>query len=416
MKTPIFYCLLLLLFAVSCGTSEKSNPLATFNFDEEMKVEAVGLKQYKIESEDKNVQFNVKAIFKPTIVKHVTNSVIYYITVNVGSKHAPIECFVYPNDIMIANAIRAMRENVFAEMPKKVDGLLIGAKETRKINSGIIGKDPYLQLDTLYQASQNGIQMVGYLKIASVSNLSQGLVCLNNSLGYQETFIKTVTDIYTSLTTKFQNNDKLVSKKEIMRLSIEGANVGTVSTYTIKFTKGFKQIISSAMLASDMTHMVSSTDDFVVELADLEGVLLESKNISYNSGERNRAIEISSKDKINYKVKGIFVGKEIGGEIIAKNGIVSNLGSSKMIRSKILAGESKSLKIPAYMASLNPLEITHFKLGLLKKDSDTTSVKMMINDNESILTYNKNHTLLESTTKVGSHNLKFKSILNEGSY
>ena len=363
--------LLLLAVLSSCA----SKPTA-FNYADSMKRETPKEDIRSVKSTDGLASYKAEAGSLPKMELNQQQLEFYYSAIDIGSA-APLECTFYKTDINPASSLKRLANGVLNSA--QIVGT-VTKKEIAYIDAGEMNGTPFLQMDTSYLTSKNGVQMVGYFKSLVAIKGRDSIVCWHNDLGFKDTFRKLTSQVVSSY--EFKRVDGTVFKptySEVLVFKVQNRPIGFSTSMVLDGNNESKIWINrSAILAiSHSISEVSATDDSQLEVSGKNGMISLGKYAGETDLEVGHVIDLNSQDGRVFHVKGIFKGKDIS-SFMKTSGLVSNYQQTKMASEAFFKDKKKKFTATGYVPSLSPVKPIdlHYTLKELKPGGAVVNVKI----------------------------------------
>ncbi len=241
----------------------------------------------------------------------------------------PIECALYHDEVEAASSLQTFSNEVFAGLEERYGAP--AEREITKLDAGVIGASPYLQLSWRYRIPREGGEVVGELKQMIANREGRSIYCVHHENGYAATFERVFRDLVGSL--RFTAYDDLRPYyTQVDVLSAKGENFGfSVVTATLEQDGDPRIVRYTARLGRDGNGGVSARDVTEVEHSTVNGALRNKLYTDYRDGEVASALILEDLDGAGWQVRGERGGDSLQA-IFEQDGLESWIGESRAFR------------------------------------------------------------------------------------
>ncbi len=227
-----------------------------------------------------------------------------------------VSCEVMPGSRDLAGLLTDAATFSF-EALEKLNGT-VEARDLEATDAGAVGAHPFISLQWLYRASQNGERRVGALK-QYVAALDDAVVyCAHNGLGYVKSFEAVTRSLTAHLRTAGEPAPP-AHFREVGVVSLDGARVGVMVTTLTRNAEGDTQVDNwSAMLLQAAPGQVVSQSVFEVQRLRPDGSLIGASQSTTTNGELTDDMALERREGARWRASGTISGKPIDVELTAE--------------------------------------------------------------------------------------------------
>lgn len=231
-----------------------------------------------------------------------------------------INCFIYNERKQVARHIQELTEKLIDGVPKY---------EYIKSRSGVFDSDPYLSLETQFIDQGGELKL---LKIISTRYKRRQITCLNDSMGYVDSFRRVVADFIASI------NDGELKSSQFEQVSFvsTGKNRFGYQQDVLTNRKGGGDLLRNEyhQLKIEAPTKVEALDQVVLQAVDQEFKFKELLLEKYLNGRRVKLVTIQPDGENTFAIDVVLKGKGIQGSYPLKS-MTSNLRFEKLIYKKL---------------------------------------------------------------------------------
>lgn len=309
-------------------------------FKESMAREIEVNKETRVTIEKFNVDQNVKG--KVKLIEEADGT--WYYNIDIGTA-SPVECYVFEDFDGTANSFYAIMEHSLKGV-EEINKKSLSAQFNYAIDSGLIGKTPYLLLDLLYNLGEGEAKVAGVLKGISVQTERTLQVCIHNEIGYRKTFFDTVESFIEAIVA---NESKFEFFEPIYQFTINGIPVGYAREKYSTDADGDVNIQKdTAFIIPVDASSISRTDSVAVEWSNPDGSLINADMNSIENGAITSQFAISFVND-QWLVEGQLQGKPITSVLEHDGWLISGFGSfleTAILRKSKLTSAEFNIWIP----------------------------------------------------------------------
>ena len=280
---------------------------------------------------------------------------------------SPIECYLYTDFDGAANTLYSVIDYELEYVGETYEQEVTDRKNFG-LDVGIVGRTPYITLDTLFNVESDGEKVAGLVK-AIVSQTEKSLqVCIHNAVGFEDTFHLRAKSLISAVA-KGENSD--VFFEPVYKLAMNGVPVGFARESYSFDEEGdvFLERVQSLVVPVGESSL-SRTDTSAIEWSFADGALINANTYSVVNGEVESNFSLLVDDNDDWVVEGQLQGKEIKETLAHDDWILSSYGSYLSTQS-LLESDRSSLEFNMWIEDADPGAVT--PVTFKKLDENTTA-------------------------------------------
>jgi len=239
----------------------------------------------------------------------------YSMTLDIGSE-SPVQCEVIRGGFDPANLLRAAADITFAEV-EPIHGK-IEKKAVERIDAGVVGHSPLLEIDWIYRANDGSGPRLGAIKQAAAQKGGHGIYCAHIELGYSQTFRNVVRSLVESLQMPDAEGHGEAYFFELETMRTNDMNVGVSMIRLVRDEDGdTKATTLSSMLLPAGEGTVQAQDSYTTEWLRPDGSLINAAHVEIRNGEIESNLRLTEQDDGQWWVEGEHMGKALEQSIAA---------------------------------------------------------------------------------------------------
>ena len=239
----------------------------------------------------------------------------YSFALDVGSE-SPVQCEVIPGGFDPANLLRAAADITFAEV-ESIHGR-IEQKAVERIDAGVVGHSPLLEIDWIYRANDGSGPRLGAIKQAAAQKGGHGIYCAHIELGYAQTFRNVVRSLVESLQMPDAEGHGEAYFVELETMRANDMNVGVSVIRLVRDEDGDTQATTqSSMLLPAGEGTVQAQDSYTTEWLRPDGSLINAAHVEIRNGGIESNLGLTEQDDGRWWVEGEHMGKTLEQAIAA---------------------------------------------------------------------------------------------------
>jgi hypothetical protein len=280
----------------------------------------------------------------------------------------PIGCWLYPDGLDMANALKQLSDAFFDEL--STVGELEG-KQITGTDAGDAGGVPYVGVQWVFQMMQGGVSVVGQVSARVALKQGVGVACVESELGFEETFKRVFGQLVASLELRVAPVEPYYSEIAVMR--VRGQTVGVQEIRLTLDEDGDTRVDTTVALAlpTSPTDLMTN-DQYDIQYSTPEGDLINQWTQIIDGGEMTTELSLKWASDEAWTVEGTFQQKEIDATIEGP-ALESMLGQMNSVKNLIASGQKDSeVTHRIWVASIDPtqfIEATTKFAGQVDTDS-----------------------------------------------
>lgn len=221
----------------------------------------------------------------------------------------PVSCEVVREPRDLAALLAQTADFTFGEIQKR-NGT-VEARAVERSEAGSVGPYPFLSIEWVYRADQNGEKRVGGLKQYVADMDSAVVYCAHDDLGYAKTFEAVARALTAHLRTAGEQLPAAYFR-EISVVSIDGAKVGVATTTLTRDADGDTKVLNkSALLLQRVPGQLLSQDVSDVQWVRPDGSLINASQAKATNGQLGEDMSLQLQEGERWKASGKVDGKDM---------------------------------------------------------------------------------------------------------
>jgi len=221
------------------------------------------------------------------------------VSLDIGTD-SPIECAIYHDEVESASTLQTMAEQIFADLGERYQSPV--QRDVTKLEAGVAGASPYLELHWRYQTAQQPGTVYGELKQLIASREGRSVYCVHHENGYARSFQKVVGSFVETLRfSEYLDLRPYYTQIEILSMGGQPFGYSVVSLTEdddgdprlVRYTAGLGRADDGSVRARDLTEVEHSTTG---------GVLRDKLVTDYRDGEIVRSLWLEDLDGAGWRV------------------------------------------------------------------------------------------------------------------
>ncbi len=251
-----------------------------------------------------------------------------YAALDIGSD-SPIECALFHDEVEAASSMQTFSNKVFADLEERYGAS--AEREISKLDAGVVGASPFLQIFWRYRIAREEGEVVGELRQMIASREGRSIYCVHHENGYAESFDRVFRDFVGTL--RFSAYDDLRPYfTQVDVLSSRDGNFGySVVTATLEEDGDPRIVRYTATLGRGEAGQLSARDVTEVEHSTVNGVLRNKLYTDFRDGEVASALILEGVDGAGWRVSGERDGDSVQA-VFEQGRLESWLGRSRAFR------------------------------------------------------------------------------------
>lgn len=309
--------------------------------------------------------FNVKAEVIGDIALLDSAEGTWYYNIDIGT-NAPVECYVFNEYDGAANSMHAI-VGLSLEGAAELNGRALTGRYNYAVDTGVVGRTPYLSLDTLYHVGEGENKASGVIKALSAETENSLQVCVHSDVGYRKAFFDTFASFVSAFEKSTENNAFFQS---VYEMRINDIPMGYASERYTKDADGDVVIQSStALLVPVDASAVSRTDSADISWSRPDGSLINGSTYTIENGEMVSKFAIKSNDA-KWHVEGSIQGKAVEAQLEYEGWLLSDFGSY-LQTANLQESEKQSAQFYMWAPDVDPVTAMNITLRQVSDKKDT---------------------------------------------
>jgi hypothetical protein len=273
----------------------------------------------------------------------------------------PIECWIFTSPVDRAASVRNIAQiNINASA--KINGA-ITERHIFSIDSGMIGRSPYLALEILYFMGGDGQNLAGFVKVRLAGRDGVQFGCSHNQIGFRETFADIFAHFINSATFDASGSEPFL--RQVYRQSINGLPIGIVdTTYAIDADGDLAISSADSTLMPSNGSDIDSTDNYEIGYWKPDGALINQIFISAENAEQVTRLNFQSAGENLYRLTGTYQGEELELEINSSHAPVSDIEIMLEAQRMITDPDRASMSVNTWQATIDPVQFIETRISL----------------------------------------------------
>jgi hypothetical protein len=373
--------------------------------------EAEPLAQQPIQSSDRFFRARIPAKLVGSIER---DGEAYKVSLDVGSE-APVDCWVYRDDVDLAAAISALSEATFAAISDQLGR--VDLREVDRVDAGVIAESPFVAVDWMYRVQADGGPRIGLVKHLVASKGGRALYCHQNELGYAKTFRRIVDSLLESLEYAGPKRPKPYFS-EASTMSVRGMRVGVEYTTLVRDADRDVRIDTRTALLLPVTSDTLQVSDTVgVEFARPDGTLINQVHVESTNGELVSRLALDPVPG-GWSVEGTFQGKPLSTRIEAATPASSWLGDAFALRETLAErGVGAEITLARWVPEADPTRLVDQRLSIVRPvDAERFAAKLAVAGLEADLVVDREGTIAAGSMDMGVAAVDFERVYTGGKF
>jgi len=372
--------------------------------------EAEPIAPQRLQSPDKYFRAQVPARLAVPVER---DEEAYKVSLDVGAQ-APVDCWVYRDDVDLAAAISALSEATFAAISEQLGK--VDLREVDRVDAGVIAEGPFVALDWMYRAQTPDGPRIGQVKHLVASKDGRGLYCHHNEVGYTQTFRRVVGAMLESL--EYQEKGPKPYFTEVSTMSVRGMRVGVEYTTLVRDADRDVRIDTRTALLLPVTSDTLQVSDTVgVEFARPDGTLINQVHVESANGELVSNLKLDPVPG-GWAVEGTFQGKPLSTRIEATSPASSWLGDAFALRETLAEkGAGAELTLARWVPEADPTRLVDQTLSIGRAvDAQRFAAKLAMEGIEADLVVDREGTVASGSMDMGVASVDFERVYSGGKF
>lgn len=308
----------------------------------------------EVTSEDGQVHLQVEATSQPHIARapdtDPSGGPSYEIDVPIGTE-TPIRCWLTARPVAIASTLAELASSkLFSDTSQQ---------EIAGIDASIVGDRPYLLIDVMGLAKQDGAAAFYQGKLFAAPVGVGALRCVHVGVGYRATVQRVLTGLLASLHFAPVTDEEQPEYLEVYlaRVGAMHCGFGDLRAYR-QDDGGWLSLQRTVVVGPRSRNEVVGLDQVRLTIADAAGRITAASADSIRGGETLHSLELTRAADGSYAVAGEVGGKALDGTLRAGEPLRDDLAIARLVAKRPNGGTLSLPKWEPDVAPLDPVEAT----------------------------------------------------------
>lgn len=292
----------------------------------------------------------------------------HWVSLSIGGD-APIDCFVYDDDLDLASSLDAFSKASFEAIGQQLGK--VDFQQIEAVDAGVLAGGAYLSVDWIYRvATKEGLR-IGQVKHLVVSKAGHSTYCQHNEVGYAKSFRRVVEELVRNLDFAAPDPQRPYYE-EISVFTIQGKRVGVQHVGLTRDEAGDTRTDQRAymLVPVDASHFQTS-DVYGVEFVRPDGSLINMAHVESVNGELATRLDFDPDPEGGWKVHGTFQKKPLDVRIADGAPVGSWLGDVLSLRRAIAAGKmGAEIAMMRWVPDADPTKLVEWRTTLKQRVAD----------------------------------------------
>ena len=316
-----------------------------------------------VASDDGQVHLQVEATGQPHIqrVADTDTSGVpsYEIDVPIGTE-TPIRCWLTARPVAIGSTLAELASSkLFADTSQQ---------EISGIDAAVVGERPYLLVDVIGLAKQDGDDAFYQGKLFAAPVGVGALRCVHVGVGYHATVQRVLTGLLGSLTFAATTDEEQPAYLEVYLARVGPMNCGFGDLRAYRQDDGgWLSLQRTVVIGPRSRNEVVGLDQVRLTVADAAGHITAASADSIRGGETLHSLELTRAADGSYAVAGEVGGKALDGTLRAGEPLKDDLAIARLIAKRPGGG---TLAMPKWEPDVAPLEPVEATMRCMPRNDD----------------------------------------------
>lgn len=340
------------LLALGCGARAPGTPPALHQAIQREGPPTLPLRDTV--SADELVQFQVEATAQPRIDRAADSDASgvpsYEIDIPIGSE-SPIRCWLTARPVAIGSTLAALASsNLFEDTARQ---------EISGIDASVVGDHPYLLVDIMGVATQDGGEAFYQGKLFAAPVGLGALRCIHVGVGYRATVQRVLTGLLATLQFEPVTDQAPPTYVEVYlaRVGPVTCGFGDLRAYRQE-DGGWLSFQRMVMIGPRSRNEVVGLDQLRLTVADPAGVITSASADTVQGGQTLHSLELTRAADGTYAVAGEVKGEALDGTLRAGGPLHDDLALARLVAKHPNGGTLSMTKWEPDLAPLEAVEAT----------------------------------------------------------
>ncbi|HSP98095.1 MAG TPA: hypothetical protein VL049_12770 [Candidatus Dormibacteraeota bacterium] len=314
-------------------------------------------------SDDGQVHLQVEAAGQPHIARtadtNASGAASYEIDVPIGTE-TPIRCWLTARPVAIGSTLAELASSkLFADTSQQ---------EISGIDASVVGERPYLLIDVMGLAKQDGDDAFYQGKLFAAPVGVGALRCVHVGVGYRSTVQRVLSGLLASLTFAPVADSEQPAYLEVYLARVGPMNCGFGDLRAYRQDDGgWLSLQRTVVIGPRSRNEVVGLDQVRLTVADAAGRITSASADSIRGGETLHSLELTRAADGSYAVAGEVGGKALDGTLRAVEPLRDDLAIARLIAKRPGGG---TLSMPKWEPEVAPLEPVEATMRCLPRNDD----------------------------------------------
>lgn len=353
---PILFAAVL---ALACGCSSKATGPSMRQALQREGPAAMPLRE--VRSDDGQVSLQVEAVSQPHVRRMPddgSGTPSYEIDVPIGTE-TPIRCWLTARPVAIGSTLGELASSkLFSDTSQQ---------EIAGIDASVVGEHPYLLVDVMGLAQQDGDDAFYQGKLFAAPVGVGALRCVHVGVGYRATVQRVLSGLLASLQFASVTDVEQPEYLEVYlaRVGPMSCGFGDLRAYR-QDDGGWLSLQRTVVIGPRSRNEVVGLDQVRLTVADASGRITSASADAIRGGETLHSLELTRSADGSYAVAGEVGGKALDGTMRAGEPLRDDLAIARLIAKRPNGG---TLSMPKWEPDVAPLEPVKTTMRCLPRDA-----------------------------------------------
>jgi hypothetical protein len=316
-----------------------------------------------IASDDGQVHLQVEAASQPHITRaagtDAEGEASYEIDVPIGTE-TPIRCWLTARPVAIGSTLAELASSkLFTDTSQQ---------EISGIDASVVGERPYLLIDVMGLAKQDGDDAFYQGKLFAAPVGVGALRCVHVGVGYRATVQRVLTGLLASLSFAPVTDSEQPAYLEVYLARVGPMNCGFGDLRAYRQDDGgWLSLQRTVVIGPRSRNEVVGLDQVRLTVADASGRITAASADSIRGGETLHSLELTRAADGSYAVAGEVGGKALDGTLRAGEPLRDDLAIARLIAKRPGGG---TLSMPKWEPDVTPLEPVEATMRCLPRNDE----------------------------------------------
>jgi hypothetical protein len=316
----------------------------------------------EVRSEDGQVSLQVEAMSQPHVRRlpdDGSGAPAYEIDVPIGTE-TPIRCWLTARPVAIGSTLGELASSkLFPDTSQQ---------EIAGIDASVVGERPYLLVDVMGLAKQDGDDAFYQGKLFAAPVGVGALRCVHVGVGYRATVQRVLSGLLASLRFAPVTDEPQPQYLEVYLARVGPMNCGFGDLRAYRQDDGgWLSLQRTVVIGPRSRNEVVGLDQVRLTVADATGRIRSASADAIRGGQTLHSLELTRAADGSYAVAGEVDGKALDGTLRAGEPLRDDLAIARLMAKRPNGG---TLSMPKWEPDVAPLEPVHATMRCLPRDAD----------------------------------------------